>query len=292
MADKSSQLVLNALSRAAAEPNGLPLHSGKTLPGLFPATPLGKQAATHGVQEGLLRLKEAATVRDSKTKLPPEIYVMTEKGMTFLLEQANPRQVLEDLVRALEARQAQTGELLQLASQMRADLVHLKAATERILHLVPRTEALTAALQNTPMPDGERTAHERPSQRRFDENGHGRPASTAESVAALNRAILADLARWHGSGASEDYPLAELFRHLQAGIPGLTIGRFHDALRDLHDADRIYLHPWTGPLYDLPEPAFALLVGHLVAYYASARQCAETAAEELGANHLLRFPAR
>jgi hypothetical protein len=42
-------------------------------------------------------------------------------------------------------------------------------------------------------------------------------------------------------------------------------------LRSLHDRERIYLHPWTGPLYALPEPAFALLIGHEVAYYASLR---------------------
>ena len=63
----------------------------------------------------------------------------------------------------------------------------------------------------------------------------------------------------------------ELFRRLQALSPGLTLGAFHDALRRLHDGGHIYLHPWTGPLYDIPEPACALLVGHMVAYYASGR---------------------
>jgi hypothetical protein len=119
-----------------------------------------------------------------------------------------------------------------------------------------------------------------------------RSTPTAEQVAALHRVIQTQLAHWQASGAAEDYPLAELFRHLQADVPGLTIGRFHDALRDLHDADRIYLHPWTGPLYDLPEPAFALLVGHLIAYYASARGQPEALVEEPAAATVLRFPLR
>jgi hypothetical protein len=51
----------------------------------------------------------------------------------------------------------------------------------------------------------------------------------------------------------------------------VTIGQFHDGLRRLHDGATIYLHPWTGPLYELPEPRFALLVGHEIAYYASSR---------------------
>ena len=43
------------------------------------------------------------------------------------------------------------------------------------------------------------------------------------------------------------------------------------ALRRLHAEERIYLHPWTGPLCELPQPPLALLVGHEIAYYASAR---------------------
>jgi hypothetical protein len=279
VADKSSQLVLNALSRAAAEPHGLPLHGGKSPAGLFPSTPLGKQTAQRCVQDGLLRRAGSAESPENTAKSPAELYVTTDAGLSFLLDQANPRQVLEDLLRALEARQSETTELLHLAGEMRANLVHLKASAERVLQQVPRTESLTATL--TPAPERSKA-----------ERGGVQCAATAEPVAALHRAILSQLARWHGSGASEDYPLAELFRHLQATIPGLTIGRFHDALRDLHDADRLYLHPWTGPLYDLPEPAFALLVGHLVAYYASGRQPSETAIEETAPATLLRFPAR
>jgi hypothetical protein len=60
-----------------------------------------------------------------------------------------------------------------------------------------------------------------------------------------------------------------LYRHVSAAVSGLTIGAFHDTLRALQNAGEIYLHPWTGPLYDIPEPPYALLVGHEVSYYAS-----------------------
>jgi hypothetical protein len=65
--------------------------------------------------------------------------------------------------------------------------------------------------------------------------------------------------------------LPELYRSLSTREDPPTIGAFHDALRELVAAHRIYLHPWTGPLYALPEPTCALLVGHNIAYYASAR---------------------
>ena len=53
--------------------------------------------------------------------------------------------------------------------------------------------------------------------------------------------------------------------------PSLTIGRFHDTLRQLHEEEKVYLHPWSGPLYEIPEPPYAVLIGHEVAYYASIR---------------------
>jgi len=31
----------------------------------------------------------------------------------------------------------------------------------------------------------------------------------------------------------------------------------------------VLFHPWTGTLYSIPEPEFAFLVGHEVAYYVS-----------------------
>jgi hypothetical protein len=89
-------------------------------------------------------------------------------------------------------------------------------------------------------------------------------------IATSKDDLCEHLSRWHES-APGDCPLPELFRRLRDAHPDLTIGRFHDDLREMHDRERVYLHPWTGPLYALPEPAFALLVGHEVAYYASLR---------------------
>ena len=103
------------------------------------------------------------------------------------------------------------------------------------------------------------------------------PVPTAVAVldpepdADLAPAILARLAGWSGP---TDCTLPELYRSLSgAGTPP-TIGAFHDALRRLYDDGSVALHSWTGPLYALPEPAYALLVGHGVMYYASTRQAA------------------
>jgi hypothetical protein len=86
----------------------------------------------------------------------------------------------------------------------------------------------------------------------------------------LGPAILARLADWSGA-AGEDCPLPELYRALSILDAPPSIGEFHDCLRKLHADGTVYLHPWTGPLYALPEPAYALLAGHNIAYYASQR---------------------
>src|SRR5262249_55137958 len=97
-------------------------------------------------------------------------------------------------------------------------------------------------------------------------------AVKADPATDLAAAVLARLADWAASAnAGEDCPLPELFRSLTTREPPPTIGAFHDCLRALHADGAVYLHPWTGPLYAIPEPSYALLVGHGIAYYASPR---------------------
>jgi hypothetical protein len=84
--------------------------------------------------------------------------------------------------------------------------------------------------------------------------------------------VLNYLRQWHAQKVQEDCPLPELYREVCRHAPELTPGQFHDGLRELHAQERIYLHPWTGPLYELPEPELALLSGHAVAFYASLQE--------------------
>jgi hypothetical protein len=203
------------------------LFVSKAEAGLFPAT--AKPAAQKCLADGLLE-----PVADARAKPGREQHALTDAGWAFLLAAANPKQVLEDFVRVLEARQGEVDDLLADARRMADGLIGLRDAVARVL---PKVTA-------------------------------GRVTEASPTPAAdLADVLLSRLSDWDSS-AGEDCPLPELFR--RAGAP--SIGAFHDALRRLHDRGAVYLHPWTGPLYAVPEPAFALLVGHGVAYYASARQ--------------------
>ncbi len=242
MADKSMQLILAALSRAVADPAGTSLHGTKAIPGLFAATATGKQAAQRCKDEGYLRVVRTET----KGKSTLEICALTEKGLAYLLSQVSPKQVLEDMVRALEARQAQVGELVAAAQQCQAGLDAFKAAAEKVLQQIQRPGAVAGAF----LPG---------------------PAASTNGSETWTGAILTYLAQRQAAGAAGDCPLPELYRQAHQATPTLTIGHFHDGLRQLREQEQIYLHPWTGPLYDLPEPAYALLSGHEIAYYASIR---------------------
>jgi hypothetical protein len=231
LADKSTQLVLEALSRAVADPAGLLLFSQKTAPGLFRATSLARQAAQRCKEQDLLRVVRT----EARGNSVHEVCAITPKGLDHLLTQSNPRHVLEDLVRAVEAREKQLDDLLATLRQTQNHLEGMRTLTAAVLQHLKR------------------------------------PSIGPSAVEVCDQEILKYLDDWRTGNASKDCPLPYLFRALTANTPTLTIGQFHDALRGLCEQGKVYLHPWTGPMYDLPEPPFALLTGHEVAYYASLR---------------------
>ena len=238
MADKHAPLILEALTRAASEPGGLPPHAARGEVGLFPNTATGKAAARRCLDEKMLQALPA----QSNGK-PREICTITDRGLRHLTEQVSPKKLLEDFVRILEERRGQVEELLATVGRMAQNIDGLKATVSAIL---PQVQSA-----RLPVPVNRLVDSFRP----------------ADEIAA---AIQTHLADWR-SEAARDCPLPELYRAVSCGHPTCTVGLFHDALRTLHDAGRVYLHPWTGPLYAVPEPAYALMAGHNVAYYASAR---------------------
>lgn len=156
---------------------------------------------------------------------------ITDAGRRHLLESQNPREVLEDLVRVVESRLASANELAAAARRSAEELTAVRGLVAACLPNI--------AAGRVPRDEGRNLA--------------------AEVLAALQDRI---------ASTGEDCPLPDLYRRLP-GPP--TLGAFHDALRELHRRGRLHLHPWTGPLYALPEPEFALLAGHEVTFYASVR---------------------
>ncbi|VTT99405.1 Uncharacterized protein OS=Candidatus Entotheonella sp. TSY2 GN=ETSY2_22115 PE=4 SV=1 [Gemmataceae bacterium] len=262
MADKLTQQILDALTRAAAHPGGLPLYASKTEPGLFPNTSAAKAAVNKCVADGFVRLVAADPARGRPGR---ELYALSDAGWEYLLAQVNPKQVLEDFVRVLEDRRGEVGELLATARSMADSLQGLKDAVSRVL------PAVTAARITR-----EPARHADQASPGCQPGGGGpvtpglAPGARPEPVEIdLGPLVLARLADW---SEATDCTLPELYRSLSVLDPAPTIGAFHDCLRTLFAAGAISLPAWTGPLYAMPEPAFAMMNGHGIAYYASLRQ--------------------
>jgi hypothetical protein len=291
VADKITQQITDALAKAAAHPDGLALYATKSDPGLFPNTAAAKPAAQKCVADGLLHVSRTET----RGKAARDLYALTDKGWDFLLSQVNPKQVLEDFVRVLEERRGEVGELLDTARRMAESLQGLRDAVSRVLPVVSETRVKLPGEPRTPVrgcavaPGGTGVPPVREivasTGRRPvppDHTPEPEPVPTAvavldaEPAADLAPAVLARLADWSGP---TDCTLPELYRALSLLDPAPTIGQFHDCLRRLHADGAVALHSWTGPLYAMPEPAYALLVGHGIAYYASLRR------SEIGQGH-------
>jgi hypothetical protein len=262
VADKLTRQITDALAKAAAHPDGLALYATKADPGLFPNTAAAKPAAQKCVADRLIHVARTET----RGKAPRDLYALTEKGWDFLLAQVNPKQVLEDFVRVLEERRGEVGELLDTARRMAESLQGLRDAVSRVLPVVSESRVK--------LPGESRSSGRGCAVAIAQTNGNCEPVPTAvavldaEPAADLAPALLARLADWSGP---TDCTLPELYRSLSLLDPAPTIGQFHDCLRRLRDEGAVALHSWTGPLYAMPEPACALLVGHGIAYYASLR---------------------
>ena len=222
VADKLTHQILDALTRVAAEPTGLALYASKADAGLFPNTALAKPAAQKCLADDLLRVVGT----DANGKAARDRYGLTDKGWEFLLAAVNPKQVLEDFVRVLEARAGEVGELLATARRMADSLQGLKDAVARVLPGVTAARvAREEPLPPAPSPKKGGGAGFSPSPR----GGGVGEGLLYEAVALLDAppepelapAVLAHLTRRAGA---TDCTLPELFRALADISPAPSIG--------------------------------------------------------------------
>lgn len=233
-AEQETQLA--ALRRLLTTSSAKLYGSGKS-PGLFPSPSVSsRRSVSEMLEQGLLEV-------DGDPENSKATCRLTSAGREWVLEQDDPRILLEDLLRATEE---QTDELRDLASTLssKRELLEQQAGAIR---------AVLARLS----PDGSSGTSSLPQ-----------PVDPSLLVEAIETLIVSGAAV--GPGAAP-WTLQRLFTTLRERWPTLTIGQLHDGVRVLHTRGRIRLSPWTGPLYQLPEPALALLIGHEVLYYVDRR---------------------
>lgn len=172
-----------------------------------------------------------------------ERFTLSERGLDWLRQQASAKDVLERIGDALSKKEA---GLEGLTAQLSRQLEQLQAIKSLVLELADRA---------------------------------GKQTSTIDPATVEDATLLAELQNWGRQHPLKDYDLPSLYHALRPLI-GFSVGRFHDACRRLAEQRRVYLHPWTGPLYQMPEPTLAFLWGHEIAYYASLRETAEESAAD------------
>ena len=213
----SIEAMCKALRGLVAEPDGLRLFGQRNVPGVLASnSAAAKRLADRLVAEGLVDV-EAPVAEKSHCRI-------TDQGRQWLLDNDDPRVVLEDLLRVMEA---QRDHLTTLETTLHAQGQRFAQQCWLLTRLLERLA--------------------------IDEN-------LVERIGFL----LDDYRR---SGHPADCSIAGLFDRLQRDRPELTVGQFHDALRTLAGRGTVRLSPWTGPLYELPRPDLALLIGHEVLYY-------------------------
>ncbi len=205
---------------------------GKKSVTFFPSNQAGRAAAAFALENALLDCN------------PPGDFsqpFLTETGWNWLRGQGV--QVLNDFLRQVEQWKDQDRVLIAKIRENSARLERLEVALKAMLGGV----------------------------------GQNLPPSEV-SVEILKLAIVEGLAASFEEDAKSvetscDISLPDLFKKIRQKIrQDFSLGAFQDALRGLHVEGKILFHPWTGTLYSIPDPGFALLVGHEVAYYVSLKK--------------------
>ena len=134
MADKSAPVILEGLSRALAEPAGVPLFGQKTTPGLFAGNATSRQAAQHCLNLDLLRVVGT----EANGKKAKEIVAITPKGVEHLMSHSEAHQVLLDFVKALEGRDKQLADVIDASRQAQASLDAMRSLAKSVVQRVER----------------------------------------------------------------------------------------------------------------------------------------------------------
>src|SRR5205807_3604105 len=143
---------------------------------------------------------------EAKGKRTVEFCAITEKGLARLLAEANPKDVLESLVRALEGRASQLNDVLTVAREAQSSLDTIKTTSAKVLEHLHKPPALVP-----------------PAYDKTTASGNG--------ASAWLTAALECLTHWQKTHAVEDCPLPTLHRHACDAPPALTIGQFHHGMR-------------------------------------------------------------
>ncbi len=236
------KLALAALTGATADPVPKPLLGTKTKPGLLIGSAQStKDAAAMCVERGWVE-PTGEFVGSGRSK--KELHRITPDGIREALENGETAELLADMLTALDQKR----DLLKL---MRGEIDQLSNVIEKHRDVLDR-------LRERVVPPDLETILSRSA---------GRPATTSANTDGWTSKLVDYLQQHHKRNPYGHCPLPELYHNVGEPL-GLTIGQFHDGVRQLVSERRVKLHPFTGAAYQLQEEQYALLAGQEIKYFA------------------------
>ncbi|NLF71516.1 MAG: hypothetical protein GX575_20980 [Candidatus Anammoximicrobium sp.] len=251
------ELVREAIERALADPTPRKLHGTKSNPGIFLASSAAAKAAAQQCleQELIVPCGEQRT----KTKAVP-LYGLAPAGIRYLLEHDPVRQLLT-------ATQEGVGRLVQTSDECQQVLTRVQQQVARlqevVQHALTRLQPPDVAPMLAAMHAAQRGAGSQTSRSAVEAAGGGAGAASPQLADELLQHVL----QHKRQSPLRPMDLPQLFRFARSRQPTLSLGQFHDLVRQLADAGRVRLSPFTQAMYQLPEPQCAMIVGREMMYY-------------------------
>ena len=240
-------VAVETLSRSLVDPTPRPLMGTRARPGIFVgSSQVVKAAAALCVENGWLA---PTGEKQGKGKTAKDLYRITPAGIEYALQHSEALTLLRELLGASdalrEALRSIQGKLDEASQGLNAQNGVLGQLRERVSP--PDLSAVLEAVAAVP--------------------------ASPVTVAHDNwLAAAVDFLRgYRRRNPQQRCPLPELYRHVSRSN-SISIGRFHDGLRQLVREQRIALHPYTGPMYQLKDEQYALLLGQEIKFYADIKQ--------------------
>jgi hypothetical protein len=243
--DKVTQVLLDALKDALAQPGEQRLYRSGKFAGIFAGrTGLNGEAVARALRDGLLEVRS-----ETKGKTVVEFARLTNKAIDFIHEHESPARAMDELRAVLKMTEegvpVWVAELRQQLNAMGQRL------TDEVQAITRRVEVLSQRVLE--------------SLRRHDANQPVIPDDAAAQVPWAQE-VVAYLERRRATGVINHCSLPELFRAVAEKLPQLSLPDFHAGLRLLHDRGVLRLLAAEDPRA-IQEPEYQLAAGTQVYYY-------------------------
>ena len=245
---------LSALCQALADPAPKPLLGTKAKPGFFVGAAKKNKDAAKLLSDH--RWVEGTGEYEGKGKSRKELHRLTPEGIEHALSSGEQAELLEGILGALDQNCDRLEGLQKQVTELNTQLQESDSLVENQKALVQKM------IGKIVPPDIPHII-----QQALNGQGTASPPPGPSSDTSWHTTAVQIVREFQQKNPYRFCPLPELYRTLSTEHP-LTIGSFHDGLRELVQKQQLRLHPFTGSFSELVDEKYALLAAQEIKYYA------------------------